>query len=102
MNTAKRTPGEWKVEGKDDEWKLMTGDGRMIAVINGRRPAIIEDGINAHFICQAVNSHDALVDAVEWMRDHIRLTETVPPPASEDWDDWNTHLSALKLAKGGE
>ena len=47
------TPGPWKVEGKDDKWKLFYGDGLMIAEIHGRRPAIVEDGYNACLIAAA-------------------------------------------------
>lgn len=59
MNT-KHTPGPWVIDGFRDEHDLMTADRRMIAKINGLRPAMLEDEDNARLIAAAPELLEAL------------------------------------------
>ena len=87
MSEAKHTPLPWAVQqirGGYQIWDI--GGNELIAVLTG-------DCINAELICQAVNSHNALVEALEKA---LELAKAIPH-LELVWKEWE---QALAKAKG--
>ena len=125
MGEAKRTPGPWHVEHKipriwDERYSEAEGTEKLgVPIVEcrwrggdavGRAIPYAEADANAAFIVRAVNSHDALVAALEEARSVIKKAQrNFPPSYAVRWThemDTKANMSlvkiddALSLAKG--
>ena len=112
MSKIKHTPTPWRLGRNGTDYCVFFGDEKFVADCEASDTD--EDRANAAFIVRAVNSHQALVDALkdaERAFEFIRfaLVENLDEPErSAFWkavqlrDDIRSKLAALNLAEGVE
>lgn len=106
-NTDKATARPWKViqtkcgqhDGEGDLVEIIGCDNEIVADNQEFYPEAITEA-NAELIVKAVNSHDALVEALELASGYVgKAVKERYPGAGIDYMKIN---EALNLAKGGE
>ena len=98
MQNEAHTPTPWRVHPRDETAVVgphLEPIAQALAVSIGTPEAALE--ANAAFICQAVNAHEALVQAAKFA---LNLLDELETGGAENFAEQEALRAALKLAKG--